>query len=79
MIYSNFYKKRVATCMRCKLALINFDTSGGNDSLTVASEQQFYDYKILRKYFIIDHDIYRVRSNCGKCINKACSAYMKNQ
>ena len=79
MIYSNFYQKWITTCMRCKLALINFDTSSNKDEVMVAAQQQFYDYKILRKYFIIDHDIYKVRNDCGKCFNKSCRAYMKNQ
>ena len=61
--------------MRCKLALINFDISANK----ITAQQQFYDYKILRKYFIIDHDIYKVRNDCGNYFNKSCRAYMKNQ
>ena len=76
MIYSNFYKKWIATCIRCQLALINFKTSSNQKEV---SKLNFYDYQILNKYFIIDHDIYRARNNCGKCINKDCKAYMKNQ
>ena len=70
MIYSNFYKKWIATCMRCKIALINFETSANKKDV---------DKQNLKKYFIIDIDIYRVRNDCGKCINKNCKAYMKNQ
>ena len=62
--------------MRCKLALINFETSANKKDV---DKQNFYDYQILKKYFIIDNDIYRVRNGCGKCINKNCKAYMKNQ
>ena len=76
MIYSNFYKKWIATCMRCKLEFINFETSANKKDVY---KQNFYDYQILKKYFIIDNDIYRVRNDCGKCINKNCKAYMKNQ
>ena len=78
MFYSNFYKEWIATCMRCKLALINFETSADH-KVTNAFEQKYYDYKVLKTYFIIDHDMYKVRSDCGLCINKSCRAYMKNQ
>ena len=70
MIYSNFYKKWIATRMRCKLALINFETSANKKDV---------DKQNLKKYFIIDNDIYRVKNDCGKCINKSCKAYMKNK
>ena len=62
--------------MRCKLALINFETSANKKDVY---KQNFYDYQILKNYFIIDNDIYRVRNNIRKCINKNCKAYMKNQ
>ena len=62
--------------MKCQLALINFETSANQKDVT---KLIFYDYQILKKYFIIDHDIYRARNDCGKCINKDCKAYMKNQ
>ena len=52
MIYSNFYKKWIATCMRCKLALINFETSANKKDV---DKQNFYDYQILKKYFITDY------------------------
>ena len=76
MIYSNFYKKWIATCMKFQLALIIFETSANQKDVT---KLNFYDYQILKKYYIIDHDIYRARNDCGKCINKDCKAYMKNQ
>ena len=56
--------------MRCKLALINYETSANKKDV---------DKQNLKKYFIIDNDIYRVRNDCGKCIDKNCKAYMKNQ
>ena len=62
--------------MKCQLALINFETSANQKDVT---KLNFYDYQILKIYFIIDHDIYRARNDCGKCINKDCKAYMKNQ
>ena len=62
--------------MKCQLALINFETSANQKDVT---KLIFYDYQILKKYFIIDHDIYIARNDCGKCINKDCKAYMKNQ
>ena len=62
--------------MKFQLALINFETSANQKDVT---KLNFYDYQILKKYFIIDHDIYRARNDCGKCINKDCKAYMKNQ
>ena len=76
MIYSNFYKKWIATCMKYQLALINFETSANQKDVT---KLNVYEYQILKKYLIIDHDIYRARNDCGKCINKDCKAYMKNQ
>ena len=76
MIYSSFYKKWIATCMKCQLALTNFETRSNQKDV---SKLIFYDYQILKKYFIIDHDIYRARNDCGKCINEDCKAYMKNQ
>ena len=33
----------------------------------------------LKKYFLISNEMYEVRRNSGYCINKNCSAYMKNQ
>ena len=57
-------------CMRWKLALINFETSANKKDV---------DKQNLKKYFIIDNDIYRVRNDCGKCINKNCKTYMKNK
>ena len=56
--------------MRCKLALINFETSANKKDV---------DKQNFKKYFIIDNDTYRVRNYCGKCINKNCKAYMKNK
>ena len=77
MIYSNFYKKWIATCMRCKLALIKFHSSLNRKEIY---EKDFYSYQFLKKYFLIDNDdMYAIRSDCGYCINKNCSAYMKNQ
>ena len=49
MIYSNFYKKWMASCMRCKLASINFETSADN-KITNAFEQK-YDYKVLKIFY----------------------------
>ena len=76
MIYSNFYKKWIATCMRCKLALIKFDNNLNREEIY---KKDFYSYQFLKKYFLIDNEMYTVRSDCGYCINKNCSAYMKNQ
>ena len=76
MIYSNFYKKWIATCMRCKLALIKFDSSRNREEIY---KKDFYSYQFLKKYFLIDDDMYTVRSDSGYCINKKCRAYMKNQ
>ena len=75
MIYSNFFKNWIATCMRCGLALINFESSANQFTIP----KDWYDYDILKKYFIIDVDLLIVRSSCGHCINANCKAYMKNQ
>ena len=75
MIYSNFYKKWIATCMKCKLALIKFDSGVNSEEIY---KKNFYSYQFLKKYFLIDNEMYTVRSDCGYCINKNCSAYMKN-
>ena len=74
MIYSNFYKKWIATCMKCKLALIKFDSSVNTEEIY---KRNFYSNQFCKKYFIIDNDMYTVRSDCGYCINENCSAYMK--
>ena len=50
MIYSNLYKKWIATCMKCDLALINFE----------AMSIQYYDYEILTGYFIIYAEMLKV-------------------
>ena len=76
MIYSNFYKKWTATCMRRKLALIKFDNSLNREEIY---KKDFYSYQFLKKYFLIDDDMYTVRSDSGYCISKKCRAYMKNQ
>ena len=75
MIYSNFFKEWIATCMRCGLALINFQSSIELYEIP----KNFYDYDILKKYFILNADLLIVRSSCGHCINESCKAYMKNQ
>ena len=75
MIYSNFFKNWIATCMRCSLALINFESSANQFTIP----KDCYDYDILKKYFIMDVDMLIVRSSCGHCINANCKAYMKNQ
>ena len=76
MIYSNFYKKWIATSMRDKLALIKFHSGLNRKEIY---EKDFYSYQFLKKYFLIGNDMYTIRSNCGYCINKNCGAYMKNQ
>ena len=75
MIYCNLYKTWIATCMKCSLALINFEASANQYTIP----KTFYDYDILKKYFIMDVDLLIVRSSCEKCINGKCKAYMKNQ
>ena len=64
--------------MRCNLALINFEASAYN-YYTKIIKINYYDYEILTKYFIIDTEMIQVRSSCGKCVNKECKAYLKNQ
>ena len=75
MIYSNFFKNWIATCMRCGLALINFQAS----IELYEVPKRFYDYDILKRYFVMNADMLIVRSSCGHCINADCKAYMKNQ
>ena len=80
MLYSDFYNKWITTCMRCNLALINFDTSVNQKKLLrEISNKKYYDYQMLKKYFIITKDMYEARSLCGYCINVNCKAFMKNQ
>ena len=43
MIYSNFYKKWIATCMKYQLALINFETSANQKDVT---KLNVYEYQI---------------------------------
>ena len=78
MIYSNFYNKWIANCMRCGLTLMNVDTSLRNQKEKIC-KLNFYDYQTLKKYFIINSNMHMVRSDCGYCINKNCKAFMKNQ
>ena len=78
MIYSNLYKEWIATCMKCGLALINFEASADNYHKNVVGIK-YYDYEILKGCFIINADMLKVRSSCGKCNNKKCKAYLKNQ
>ena len=75
MIYSKFYGKWIATCMRCNLGLVNFNATA--NLLEIPND--YYDFDILKKYFIIDGDMLEVRSSCGRCCNKKCKAYFKNQ
>ena len=79
MIYSNFYKKWIATCMKCKLAVLHYNTTAGKYKIKRVVERQSYDFKFLKEYFIIDSDMYEVRDCCGKSFNKNCKTYMKNQ
>ena len=74
MIYCKLYKNWLATCMRCGLVLANIETS-----LKFEIPKTYLDYDSLRKYCIMDADFYYVRSSCGKCMNKNCKAYLKNQ
>ena len=60
--------------MRGKLALIKFHSGLNRKEIY---EKDFYSYQFLKKYFLIDNDMYTIRSNCGYCINKNCGAYMK--
>ena len=47
MLYSNFYNKWIATCMRCNLALINFDTSVNSEKfLRELFNKKYYNYQI---------------------------------
>ena len=75
MKYSNFYKNWIATCMKCGLALINWEVSVQDYEIP----KYFYDYDVMKRYFIMDPDFLRIRSSCGHCINTKCKAYMKNQ
>ena len=79
MIYSNFYKKWIATCMKCSNAILNFNTIAYSEQMEIVFKQKYYDLDFLNKYFIIDDDYFKVRSTCGNCYNKNCKAYMKNQ
>lgn len=73
MIYSNLFKNWIATCMTCGLALINFEAS------EYEKPKLYYDYDILKRFFVMDADLLIVRSSCGLCINADCKAYMKYQ
>ena len=73
MIYSNLFKNWIATCMRCGLALINCEAG------EYEKPKIYYNYDILKRYFIMDANLLIVRSTCGRCINGNCNAYMKNQ
>ena len=75
MKYSNFYKSWIATCMKCGLALINWEVSVQDYEIP----KYFYGYDVMKRYFIMDADFLRIRSDCGHCINTKCKAYMKNQ
>ena len=67
MIYSNFYKKWIATCMRCKLALIKFDNNLNRKEIY---KKDFYSYQFLKKYFLIDNEMYTVRNNLDIALTK---------
>ena len=75
MIYSNFFKEWIATCMRCGLALINCESK----IKLYQIPKDWYDYDILKRYFILNADFLIVRSSCGHCTDRNCKAYMKNQ
>ena len=67
MIYSNFYKKWIATCMKCKLALIKFDSGVNREEIY---KKNFYSYQLLKKYFLIDNEMYTVRNNLDIALTK---------
>ena len=79
MIYPKFFNEWIATCMRCNLAILHYSTINSKDKFKAVLEQEYYDLKLLKEYFIIDNEMYEVRSCCGKCFNKNCKSYMKNQ
>ena len=79
MKYSNFYKKWIATCVRCHEATLNFNTYCNNQKLKTVSRKKFYNLNILNEYFEISEDFHEIRSNCTQCFNKNCKAFMKNQ
>ena len=49
--------------MRCGLALLHWRI------LEIANEN-YYNYQVLKKRFIISQSTLDVRSTCGKCLNK---------
>ena len=75
MKYSNFFKEWIATCMRCGLALISYQSKMELYEIP----KDYYNYDILKRYFILNADFLIVRSSCGYCTDKNCKAYIKNQ
>ena len=65
--------------MKCKLAVLHYNTTAGKYKIKRVVERQSYDFKFLKEYFIIDSDMYEVRDCCGKSFNKNSKTYMKNQ
>ena len=79
MIYSNFYKQWISTCMRCGLATIKFETNCSNQKMKKVLKKKFYNLQILKDYFNVDKNFLGIRSNCTVCFNENCRAYMKYQ
>ena len=53
--------------MRCKLALIKFHSSLNRKEIY---EKDFYSYQFLKKYFLIDNEMYTVRNNLDIALTK---------
>ena len=80
MIYSNFYKQWISTCMRCGLATIKCETTCSNKKMKKVLKKKFYNLQILKDYFNVDKNFLGIiRSNCTVCFNENCRAYMKYQ
>ena len=48
MIYSNFYKQWISTCVRCGLATIKFETTCSNKKMKKVLKKKFITYKFLK-------------------------------
>ena len=54
--------------MRCKLALIKFDNNLNREEIY---KKDFYSYQFFKKYFLIDDDMYTVRSEADIALTKS--------
>ena len=53
--------------MKCKLALIKFDSGVNSEEIY---KKNFYSYQFLKKYFLIDNEMYTVRNNLDIALTK---------